>query len=74
MAEYNIGELEIKAWRPQDGDVLIVRNTEAEIDSELSLDLRNRIRQDMGIPDGVKVLVVGRDWEFSCFREGNPDG
>lgn len=65
----DVQELEIYSYKPQLGDILVVRNTEIEITAQQSEEIRELVRRKLELPSEVKIMVVGRDWEVSAVRE-----
>lgn len=59
---------EIRRYQPESGDILIFRNTEAEIDAEQADEIKRYVRQQLSIPYFVEIAVVGRDWEISVGK------
>jgi hypothetical protein len=45
------------------GDILVVRNTEMEIDSRQAVEVKRHVLATLGLPDNFPLLVLGRDWE-----------
>lgn len=59
---------EIQRWKPEPGDVLIVRNTEVEIDQQQADEIKTMVCRALGIEDRAKVAVFGRDWEITVGK------
>lgn len=64
-----MNEVEIRLWRPQDGDILVVRNTEVEIDGEQAREIADYVHAALNLPETSRVMAVGRDWEVTVVRE-----
>ena len=59
---------EIKRWKPEPGDVLIVRNIEVMITNEQSAEIKELVRRSLDLDSSVKIMVVGRDWEVTAGK------
>lgn len=65
----DLSEIEIRKWATNQGDILVVRNTEVEIDAEQASEIKRVIIRSLGLPEGSRIMVVGRDWDVSVVRE-----
>jgi len=52
----------------ESGDVLILRNTECEVDQDQSNAIKRIVRVQLALPDDVEIMVLGRDWEVSAGK------
>ena len=59
---------EITRWHVESGDVLILRNTECEVDQDQSNAIKRIVRVQLALPDDVEIMVLGRDWEVSAGK------
>lgn len=50
------------------GDVLVVHNSEIEIDRQHAWEIERAVREHLGRPD-LKVMALGRDWNVAVIRE-----
>lgn len=53
-----------------EGDILVLKNCEIEIDRQQADDIKRNIRQAMGKPD-FPVVVLGRDWDLEVVEGCN---
>jgi hypothetical protein len=58
----------ISAWRPEPGDVLIIQNTEIEITQQQAGEIKEAIKRQLRLPTDQRIVVLGRDWEFTCGK------
>jgi hypothetical protein len=56
---------EILRYKPEPGDILIIRNTELVIDRQTAADIKRHVRMSLGLPNDFPLLVLGRDWDVS---------
>ena len=68
MIELPSKAYEIRRWKPEPGDVLIVRNTECEIDREQAAEIKREVRRVLQLPDDVEIMALGRDWEVTAGK------
>ena len=53
---------EISKLRLEPGDILIVRNTEIELNSKMEDEISRRVRELLRLSRDFPILVLGRDW------------
>lgn len=54
--------------RVEPDEILVLRNTEVEIDMQQADDFKRMVRASLGLPN-LKVLVLGRDWDVTVVED-----
>ena len=65
----DLNEIEIRKWATNQGDILVIRNTEVDIDTEQAAEIKRAVIRSLGLPPDSRIMVFGRDWDVSVVRE-----